>query len=79
MAKEKQLKPSKKYGDIPPGSHVGFFKWGTAIENAPISYSYGYLAAPSKEHMDLAVLNYVQKYGIKEVASITQEEYESNT
>ncbi len=70
---------SNKYGEIPPGSYMGFFKWGTAVYDAPITYSYGYITAPSKEHMDLAVLNYVQKYGLREISSITEEEYESKT
>ena len=77
MAKTK--KTNNIYGIIPPGSHMGFFKWGTAVYDAPITYSYGYITAPSKEHMDLAVLNHITNYGIREVTSITQEEYESNT
>jgi len=78
MAKT-QTKTSKKYGEIPIGGYMGFFKWGTAVYDAPITYSYGYIIAPSKEHMDLAVLNYVQKYGLREIESIKQEEYESKT
>lgn len=70
---------SKHYGNIPAGSHIGFFKVGTAIYNAPITYSYTYIIAPSQEHMEIAVLNYINKYGIREIESITQEEYESNT
>ena len=81
MAKTKQetVQTSNKYGDIPPGSHMGFFKTGIAVEDAPITYSYSYIVAPSKEHMDLAVLNYIHKYGIREITSVTQEEYESKT
>lgn len=67
------------YGETPPGSHMGFFKWGIGVLGSPTTYSYGYIVAPTKEHMDLAVMNYVQKYGIRELQSITQEEYESNT
>lgn len=37
---------------------------------------YRQLIAPSKEYMDLAIKNYVQKYGILEAEGITQEEYE---
>jgi len=80
MAKTKQQETpqtSNKYGDIPPGSTMGFFKWGTAVYDEPITYSYGYIVAPSKEHMDLAVLNYITKYGLREITSVTQEEYES--
>ena len=76
---KQQTTKSKHYGDIPPGSHIGFFKWGFAIDDAPLDYSNGYIVAPSKEYMDLAVLNYIHKYGIREIKSITQEEYESNT
>lgn len=79
MAIIQQTTKSHRYGEIPPGSHIGFFKWGIAVHDAPITYSYGYLVAPSKEYMDLAVLNYVSKYGIKEIESVTQEEYESKT
>lgn len=60
-------------------SNIGFFKIGIAIDNQPVKYSYTHIIAPSKEHMDLAVLNYIHKYGIREIKSITQEEYESNT
>ena len=60
-------------------STIGFFKIGIAIGNQPITHSYTHIIAPSKEHMDFAVLNYVHKYGIREMESITQEEYESNT
>ena len=70
---------SKHYGDIPPGSHIGFFKVGVAMHNEPLTHSYTYIVAPSQEHMELAVLNYIHKYGIREIESITQEEYESNT
>ena len=56
--------------------HIGFFKIGIAIGNEPIQYSYTHIIAPSKEHMDAAVLNYIHKYGIREMQSITQEEYE---
>ena len=62
-----------------PKGFIGYFKVGTAIGNQPITYSYTHILAPSKEHMDFAVLNYVHKYGIREMQSITQEEYESNT
>ena len=80
MAKTKhKTTKTHRYGNIPPGSHMGFFKYGVAVGNNPLTYSYGYLVAPSKEYMDLAVLNHIQKYGIKSVESITQEEYESNT
>jgi hypothetical protein len=80
MAKiQNKTTKNHRYGEIPPGSHMGFFKWGTAIADSPFTYSYGYLVAPSKEHMDLAVLNHIQKYGIRSAESITQEEYESNT
>lgn len=58
---------------------IGFFKVGIAIGNNPITYSYTHIIAPNKEYMELAVLNYVHKYGIREMQSITQEEYESNT
>lgn len=60
-------------------SHIGYFKTGIAIGDNPVTYSYTHIIAPSKEHMDLAVLNYIHKYGIREIESITQEEYESNT
>ena len=70
---------SKHYGEIPPGSHIGFFKIGIAIHDAPITYTNTYIVAPSKEYMDLAVLNYISKYGIREIQTITQDEYESNT
>ena len=79
MAQIQQTTKSKYYGEIPPGSHIGFFKWGFAIGKEPLTYSKGYIVAPTKEYMDLAVLNYVGKYGIREIKSITQEEYESNT
>jgi len=58
---------------------IGFFKMGIAIGNQPVAYSYTHIITPSKEHMDLAILNYIHKYGIREMQSITQEEYESNT
>ena len=70
---------SKRYGEIPAGSHVGYFKTGIAIGNNPVTYSYTYIVTPTKEYMDLAVLNYIHKYGIREIQSVTQEEYESNT
>ena len=81
MATQTATQPTKSniYGEVPKGSHMGFFKWGTAVNDAPITYSYGYITAPSKEHMDLAVLNYITNYGLREIESITQEEYESNT
>jgi len=80
MAKiQNKTTKTHRYGDIQPGSHMGFFKWGIAVYDAPITYSYGYIVAPSKEYMDLAVLNYIGKYGLRSVESITQEEYESNT
>jgi hypothetical protein len=81
MATQTATQPTKSniYGEIPNGSHMGFFKWGTAVYDAPVTYSYGYIVAPSKEHMDLAVLNYITKYGLREITSVTQEEYESNT
>ena len=78
MAKT-QTKTSNKYGEIPKGSQLGFFKFGTAVYDAPITYSYGYITAPTKEHMDLAVLNHITKYGLREIETITQEEYESKT
>ena len=40
---------------------------------------YRQFIAPSTEHMDLAIKNYIQKYGILKAEGITQEEYESNT
>jgi hypothetical protein len=78
-AQKETVQTSNKYGEIPKGSTMGFFQFGTAVYDAPITYSYGYIVAPSKEHMDLAVLNYITKYGLREIQSITQEEYESNT
>ncbi len=81
MAKTKQetVQTNNRYGDIPQGSHMGFFKTGIAVADAPVTYGYSYIVAPSKEYMDLAVLNYINKYGIREIESITQEEYESKT
>ena len=83
MAKQAEKQPKQKnkvsYGNVPEGSHMGFFKTGIAVQDAPITYSYSYIVAPSKEHMDLAVLNYIHKYGIREITSVTQEEYESKT
>jgi hypothetical protein len=58
---------------------IGFFKVGYAIDNAPLEYNYVHIITPTKEHMDLAVLNYIHKYGIRQMESVTQEEYESNT
>jgi hypothetical protein len=67
------------YKNVPLGSHIGFFKSTIGINNQPVTECYNHIVAPSKEHMDLAVLNYVSKCGIKQIQSITQEEYESNT
>lgn len=58
---------------------IGFFKIGIAQNDEPMSHSYMHLIAPSREHMDLAVLNYVQNYGIRTIETLTKEEYESNT
>ena len=60
-------------------SSIGFFKMGIAIGDNPVTYSYTHIITPSHELMDLAVKNYIHKYGIREIQSITQEEYESNT
>jgi len=79
MAKQQTIQKSKQYGEIPAGSNMGFFKVGIAVDDAPIQYNYTYIVTPTKEHMDLAVLNYIHKYGIREIESVTQEEYESNT
>jgi len=79
MAKQQTIQKSKHYGEIPAGSHMGFFKVGIAVKDAPIEYNYTYIIAPTKEYMDLAVQNYIHKYGIREIESVTQEEYESNT
>lgn len=79
MAKQQTIQKSKQYGEVPAGSHIGFFKVGVAVYNEPITYSYTYMVAPSQEYMEMAVLNYINKYGIREIQSITQEEYESNT
>lgn len=57
---------------------IGFFKSGIAIGDQPITYSYTHIIAPSKEHMDLAVKNYIGKYGIRQIESVTQEEYEKH-
>ncbi len=80
MAKTQKTQKNKvSYAEVPAGSHIGFFKSGIAVADAPVTYGYSYIVAPSKEYMDLAVLNYITKYGIREIESITQEEYESNT
>ena len=59
--------------------HIGFFKVGFATGDNPLQYNKIYLVTPTKEYMDLAVLNYVGKYGIREIQSITQEEYGSSS
>ena len=80
MAKQQTtILKSKHYGDIPAGSHVGYFKTGIAIGDNPVTHNYTYIVTPTKEYMDLAVLNYIHKCGLREIQSITQEEYESNT
>ena len=58
---------------------IGFFKIGIAQNDEPVIHSYMHLIAPSREHMDLAIKNYVQNYGIRTIESLTKEEYESNT
>ena len=40
---------------------------------------YSKLIAPTKEHMELAILNYASKYGALAVETITYEEYQEAT
>ena len=61
-----------------PKGFIGYFKLGIAIGNQPLQYNYTHIMAPTKEHMDLAVSNYVMKYGIRSIESITKEEYDKN-
>jgi hypothetical protein len=57
---------------------IGFFKVGYAVGNAPLDYNYIHIITPSKHHMDLAVKNYIHKYGIREMETVPQEEYEKH-
>jgi len=61
-----------------PKGLIAYFKVGIAIGNQPLEYNYTHIMAPTKEHMDLAVLNYVMKYGLRSIESVTQEEYEKH-
>ena len=70
---------SKHYGNIPAGYHIGFFKITVADVRTSKTTGYMYITTPTPEHMELAIQNYITKYGILTIESITQEEYESNT
>lgn len=65
--KETELKP-----------HIAYLKCMFGVGN-DVQYSYQKVIAPTVHHMDYAILNMAMKYGLKDITSITQEEYESKT